>query len=494
MSLPNRGPNILLIHVDQLRSDCIGAYGNRQIKTPNLDRLSADSVRFTNSFCPYPVCTPSRYSLLSGLYVRQHCGWSNHSTLAPGIETFPRVLKRAGYRTKAIGKMHFTPTYLDVGFEEMELAEQDGPGRMDDDYHRELRAHGLVDADDIIDQRREFRARAPKSYWRTCGAKTSNLPDEWHSTTWIGDRAVRTIEKWSDSGNMLMAGFIKPHHPFDPSAPWDRMYDPADMTIMPGWTNAVPSHDRKYHRGYFPNHKLTEDVVRRATAYYYATISQIDHHVGRMIDLLEKRGTYDKTLIVFTADHGEYLGFHHMLLKGGHMYDPLIKVPLTIKLPGGRDAGAVRENLVSNIDLAPTLLRQAGLDVPEDMKGLDLAAPTADRPVVFAESRRGRIYMARSRGHKLLMPRKRGECLFYDMKDDPLELRNVAGDPKFKDAVDEHRRAIADWTTFEAVPPTYVDESSPSVGGSEAESMAEDGRRQMLEYFETAVTKYLDKS
>ncbi len=130
--------NILLIHADQHRSDCIGAYGNTDIKTPNIDTIANDGVLYKNSFCTFPVCTPSRYSLLSGLYVHQHMGWSNHCTLPPAIETFPRILKNNGYNTKAVGKMHFTPTYSDVGFEEMELAEQNGPGRYDDDYHRYL--------------------------------------------------------------------------------------------------------------------------------------------------------------------------------------------------------------------------------------------------------------------------------------------------------------------------------------------------------------------
>ncbi len=107
-------------------------------------------------------------------------------------------------------------------------------------------------------------------------------------------------------------------------------------------------------------------------AYYYATISQIDHHVGRLIALLKEKRLYDNTLIVFTADHGEYLGYHHLLLKGNHMYDPLVKVPLVIKWPDGRRAGSVSQRLVSNVDLAPTLCRAAGLQPAAEMRGEDL--------------------------------------------------------------------------------------------------------------------------
>ena len=103
-------PNVLVLHVDQLRIDCLGAYGNPDVKTPNIDQLATDGVRYTNSFCAFPVCTPSRYSLLSGRYVHQHAGWDNRSTLAPEIATFPKVLREAAYHTKAVGKMHATPT------------------------------------------------------------------------------------------------------------------------------------------------------------------------------------------------------------------------------------------------------------------------------------------------------------------------------------------------------------------------------------------------
>src|SRR5919199_705405 len=152
--------NVLVIQTDQFRWDCLGCAGNPDVRTPNLDAIATGGMQYTNSFCSFPVCTPSRYSLLSGLYVHQHGGWTNRCTLAPGIATFPKLLRAAGYHTTAVGKMHFTPTYLDVGFDEMELAEQDGDGRLDDDYHRDLMACGLADLDDVIDQRREFRQRA----------------------------------------------------------------------------------------------------------------------------------------------------------------------------------------------------------------------------------------------------------------------------------------------------------------------------------------------
>ena len=191
-------PNILLIHADQHRYDCLGAYGNTDIKTPNIDGLAQDGVLFENSFCPHPVCTPSRYSLLTGLTIHQHLGLTNRSTLPPGVATLPGQLKGNGYRTAAVGKMHFTPTYLDVGFDEMRLAEQHGDGRYDDDYHRWLASEGLCDRLDLMDQVAEFRRDAPQKYWDSFGALRSDLDEKHHSTTWVGDRAVELLDKWNE--------------------------------------------------------------------------------------------------------------------------------------------------------------------------------------------------------------------------------------------------------------------------------------------------------
>ncbi len=478
-------PNILIIHVDEHRIDCLGAYGNAQIKTPHIDRLAADGIRYDNSFCPFPVCTPSRYSLLSGRYVHEHRGWTNRDTLAPSIATFPRILRTAGYRTKAVGKMHFTPTYLDVGFDEMVLAEQDGPGRWDDDYHRYLMRRGLVDRNDIEDQlTREYRKYAPKKYWDTCGALVSNLPEEHHSTTWVGEEAVKTLRTWGDKGGqLLMAGFIKPHHPFDPPEPWDKMYDPEKLSVLPGWTEKCPARDLKFSRGYFPNDKLTEPALRQIMAYYYATISQIDHHVGRMVRLLKRKGIYDDTLIVFTADHGDFMGFHHMLLKGNYMYDPVVKVPLIIKWPGSRRAGTVSQQMVNNIDLAPTFCRAAGCEPASSMHGRLLQDESGGHDLIFAESNGGRQVMARSRDYKLILADSRNKNLFFDLRKDASELDNLYNSSEYRERVKTMEEALTAWRCKDARPKGYQDHNAPQIDQPNVPSHDLSHRPAIIEYY-----------
>lgn len=454
-------PNILVIMADQHRWDCVGFNGNEQIRTPHLDALAADGVNYPHTICPFPVCTPSRYSLLSGLYVHQHGGYSNHCTLDPHIPTYPQVLREHGYVTKAVGKMHFTPTYLDVGFDQMVLCEQDGDGRYEDDYHRALVQAETIDAIDLYDQRREYRQFAPQEYWDTFGALPSDMPEEWHSTTWIGDRAVETLEMWAEGGNLLVASFVKPHHPFDPPQPWADMYDPTSLDILPGWTDSVPAHDPA--QAYFDNSKLTETTLRRVMAYYYATISHIDHQVGRMVDVLRDRGLYNDAMIVYLSDHGEYLGFHHMILKQGHAYDPLAKVPLLIKYPDSRDAGTSSPALANLVDVAPTVLRQAGLPVPPSMTGLDLGDDTPSRQYAFLEQTGAGYYMARSHTHKLIWDRDPAKSQFFDLTEDPLEMNNLIDSPAAQPLVAEYRQAISNWMLFESPPFLRLAETAPQI-------------------------------
>jgi arylsulfatase A-like enzyme len=454
-------PNVLFVLVDQHRIDCSGAYGDPQVHTPNIDALAAEGTRFTNSFCPYPVCTPSRYSLFSGRYVHEHRGWTNHCTLPPEVDTWPGLLRTAGYKTGCAGKMHFTPTYLDIGISQMHLSEQNGPGRWDDDYHRMLRERGLIDANDLEDQEKEFRDHARDVYWDTFGALPSNLPEEVHSTTWIGDRTVEALGGWSGSGNLFVASFIKPHHPFDPPEAWADRYDPDELDVLPGWIEECPEHDLELNKGYFPHETITRDALRRVMVHYYATIAHIDHQVGRMIEVLKRKGLYDNTLIVYTSDHGEYMGCHHMLLKGGYMYDPLIKVPLIVRYPGAANGGTVSDAMVTNLDLAPTILRQCGVEPSAGMHGNDLAQ-SAGREIVFAESNGGAQVMARTRTRKLLRHDRPNRSFLYDLEKDPSDTDNRYADPAYADDVRALESALAEWRPG-PIPETYLNQDAPQI-------------------------------
>jgi arylsulfatase len=486
--MSNAKPNILIIMTDQHRFDCLGATGNPDIHTPMIDRLAADGVIYNNCFCAAPFCTPSRHSFVTGLYSPQHSGNTNTCTIPNGMLTFPKVLQENGYRTKAVGKMHYTPTYQDVGFDSMVLAEQAGNGRYDDDYHAYLLDHGLTDVNDLTDQVKEFRKRAPKDYWDSFGVKESNLPEQHHSTTWIANQGMDALSQWEGNGNLLMVSFIKPHHPFDPPAPWSEMYDPEQLKPLPGWTETCSERDLEKQPGYFPYRSLTLDKLRKIMAHYYGAISQIDHHVGRLLQLLQDKGMYKDTLILFTSDHGEYLGFHHMVLKGGFMYDPLSRIPLIIKYPDNHGHGTRRNELTSNVDIAPTLFKQCGLTIV-GLPGIDLSADSIDRQYVFSQQAYGVQFMLRSHTRKLIYSRDPKQRLFFNLETDPYEMNNLYGAPESQEEIQIFIRKLSDMVLFELQPPIHLDLLAPTALTEEQEQAAAEKHRISKEWFKIEMNR-----
>jgi arylsulfatase A-like enzyme len=347
----------------------------------------------------------------------------------------------------------------------------------------------LVDVIDLIDQRQEYRKNAPEEYWKSFGTITTNLPDEFYSTNWIANHAIETLREWDQSGNMLMVGFIKPHHPFDPPKKWAEMYDPDELELLPGWTEKPISYDISKNPGYFPNAELTDSTLRKSMAYYYASITQIDYEVGRMIKILKDKGIYDNTIIIYTSDHGEHLGYHHQILKGGNLYESIMKVPLIIKYPDSQYAGTESYKLVSNVDLAPTILHLAGLESLESMSGYDLRDDSFDREYLFGHAWFGNQAMARSKRYKLVHDRN-GESLFFDLENDPWEMNNLYNDTNYQDEIKSHLIAIVNWQgTDSLLNDNYLDEYAPIISQPNATTFDDGHRDRIIEYFKRKMTE-----
>jgi arylsulfatase A-like enzyme len=443
-------PNILVVLVDQHRADCVGINGNNDILTPNLDALARDGYSNTNCYSTFPLCTPARYSLMTGLYVRQHMGWGNRSTIPKELPTVGRLLKDAGYHTDYIGKLHFSPTYADMGFEDMLLAEQEGPGRYEDDYHRELRANGLIDFTDMQDQISELRKTAPPEYHANFGTAPTNLEYPYYSTDWIGLKALEHIDKWDNNPQLLFVGFIKPHHPFDTPPPWRDMYDPQKLSILPGWSESVSDEDYAVYPGFFDMKTLTPEVHREILRQYYGSITQIDHYVGQFIEKLKTKGMYDNTLIIYISDHGEYLGHHHLELKNNYLYDPVIKVPLIVKYPVRHPASRKNTSgespcdskLVSLIDATATILEAAGIKFPPSLQQKIFPLHVCKRDVIFAENLNSA--MIRTQDYKLIQSEKVASCLF-DLRKDPYEFANVYNSSEYQEIKAKLLKLLDEW-------------------------------------------------
>ncbi len=435
-------PNVVLIVADQHRWDCTGYAGNPDLRTPNLDALAAHGVNFAQAICQYPLCVPSRSTLLTGQYARTHGVRSNRDGLPEGAMTLPGLLHEAGYNTACVGKMHFIPTYANYGFDVMRLAEQDGDGRYEDDYHKWLEEQGAIDQIDLWDQ--VDRASAPKEYWDTFGAMPSNLPEAWHSTAWIGNMAVRFIHTAREPF-FLIIGFIKPHHPFDPPAPWHLLYDPNALKLPEGWRLPVPEEDAK-HGVSFDLRQMTEAKFRRVLAYYYASISHVDHQMGRLLATLESRG-FTNNIFVYCADHGDYMGQHGLILKSGaQVYDSLLRVPLVIAGLAGQRHGKTDPALAQLTDVMPTLLDAAGLDIPDSVEGKSLVpqlrrAKVPLRSEAYCEGPED-MRIVRGRRYKLVESTNADFKAFYDLKKDPHEFENLYGRPNAAAKQAELSRAL----------------------------------------------------
>lgn len=446
----------MLITADQLRFDHLGCTGHPVVRTPHLDGLAASGVTFAHAYAPATVCVPSRQSILSGLYPSAHGAMSNQSSLPESTLTLPEVMRRAGYRTAAVGKMHFHPVYAKYGFEHMRLAEQNGDGWKIDDYHaRFLAERRLVDQWDLWDQQYEHRLQAPKRYWDSYGAATSELPEEAYHTTWIADESIRYLERLEgDDPFFLWSSFIKPHHPFDPPVPYDRLYDPADVVLPPGgeaWRDkALTNLFGDPRLGYFDVREMSEAALRKVAALYYGLITHIDHHVGRMLDVLAALGLRENTVVVFASDHGDYLGQYGLFLKYPNVpYDALARVPLIVA--GPRDVvrdGRVVNELASLVDLWPTFASLAGAPTSEGLQGHDLTPALGGGPsglaerTVFVEGNDG-FKGIRSSRYKFLYHARGQTCELYDLREDPDELRDVAAERP--GVVRRHLAHLADW-------------------------------------------------
>jgi arylsulfatase A-like enzyme len=414
--------NILLITTDQQRADSLGVYGNPVCQTPNLDRLAAQGTRYTACRTQNPYCQPSRATILTGTYPSTHGVTSNGIDLPDDAvaRALPTLLGQAGYRSALIGKAHFASTYpvlptgkLEsvpgsalmapdwtgpyMGFDHVELLLFGhnmriaplmgqwtwcfGPPPFGLHYARWLFRDGNAEG---VERLRLMQPEAAGAKWDHTQTWNSALPEEHHPSTWVGDRSLAYLDEAARDARPFFAwvSFTDPHHPMDPPAPWSDLYGPDDVL------GHLPEKRSDDHEGKPPVHAawargargtpmewanpggalMSDFELATMTAGYYALISQLDHQIGRILDHLDALGLTDDTLVMVTTDHGELMGDHQMLFKGPLHYEGLLRLPLIVR-GAGFPAGAVVDDPVGTIDLAPTALAAADLERPDWMEG-----------------------------------------------------------------------------------------------------------------------------
>ncbi len=479
-------PNILLITSDQQHYETLGVT-NPRIKTPNLDRLAGEGVRFTRAYCVNPTCSPSRATMITGLYPAWHHCWAIGVKLPEDVPTVGDLLQEQGYNSILIGKAHFQPLASEPGSESIErqpiLRDLDfwrdfhGPwygfdhvetGRMHgheshagQHYALWMEEKGLANWRDYFQQwppDPEDKYRGPEY---TRGAMLWDLPEEYHHSHWVGERTVANIERSVAENKpfFLWSSFFDPHPPYVLPEPWASMYDMEEMQpgeYVEGEFDEMPPQYAKTReenpdyseyfepggRGLhgFHSHLHTEAEIRASMAYYYGMMSLIDAEVGRILDCLDRLGIAENTLVIYTTDHGHFLGQHGLIAKGAFHYEDLLRIPMLVRQPGTIPAGQVSDALQSQIDFVPTMLSAAGIPVPGLMQGVD------QFPVWRGEMESLRQHALIENRHnpttvhlrtlvndrfKLTVYRDAAYGELFDLQDDPGELVNRWDDPAY---------------------------------------------------------------
>ena len=404
-------PNILLITSDQQHWDTLG-FANPQLQTPNLDRLAGQGTVFTRAYCPNPTCSPTRASIITGLYPSQHGCWALGTKLPEDVPTLGGYLAQDGYRTALIGKAHFQPVKSTADYPSLEAP----PLLQDLDFWRDF--HGPFYGFDHVELARnhadEYWVGQHYAIWMEengcanwrdyfqppVGNNADQkhrwlIPEAYHYDTWIAERSNALLEEYAANEEpfFLWASFFDPHPPYLAPEPWDRMYDAAQITvpqIMPGEHAQNPLHfqltqqrepdfsaweetDGSGMHG-FRSHLHDQEDLAKDIAVYYGMITLMDKYIGQILDKLDKLGLAENTLVLFTSDHGHLFGQHGLIAKGPFHYEDLIRVPFIVRYPGHISAGAQNDSLQTLVDLAPTFLSFTGLDTPRTMAGQDQAA------------------------------------------------------------------------------------------------------------------------
>ena len=421
-------PNLVFILPDQLRYDFLSCYGASFIETPHIDALAAEGVRYQRAYSAHPVCVPARVSLISGLHASHTGVLDNGQFLRPdyaacGLRTWPEILNAAGYYTAAIGKMHFYPWDLRLGFQYRAIAEDKRWIHIRDDYYHFLHARGL----------RRYHGNEHEGYYENRGAIINRLPWECSVDHFVGQEACRFIRDHGKDGPFaMMVGFPGPHCPYDPT-PEYATFDPADMPKAvpeaPGDTPKLREQNVAGNRGPWNGvdyAEFTDAHKAKIRAHYAGLVKAIDDEVGDILGALLEQGLLENTIIVFASDHGDYLGDHNLIGKG-HFFEASCHVPMIVRLPG--QAATVQDDLVELTDVTATLLGLAGSEVPAHMDstplpGLGLATTPRER-IVGQLAGGWSLYDGEWRLSKYAT----GEVTLFNLAEDPQEQCNRANDP-----------------------------------------------------------------
>jgi iduronate 2-sulfatase len=424
-------PNVLFIAVDDMNND-LGCFGHPLVKSPSIDRLAAHGVRFERAYCQFPLCSPSRSSLLTGLrpdHTRVFDLQYHFRQDLPDVVTLPQMFMKNGYYVARVGKMYHYGNPGDIGTNGL-----DDRASWGERFNPAGRDKTTLETD--------IMNYTPK---RGLGSAMAFLADktgtdEQHTDGKVADQAIRLLEEHKDKPFFIAAGFYKPHCPWVTPKKYFDLYSLDDISlppITPQTRDNYPPPALASTRPW-PYFGVTPDQARECKRAYYAAISFVDAQIGRLLDAVDRLGLRDNTIIVFWSDHGYHLGEHGLWFKQS-CFEESTRVPLIISVPGQKTAGRASTRPVELVDLYPTLAELAGLTPPPHLDGNSLCPLLADVQASWNHPAYTQVQRGANPGHSVRTDRWRytewasgakGQEL-YDHDADPRELHNLAADPQY---------------------------------------------------------------
>jgi len=446
MAKGGKRPDVLFIAIEDVSPHRFGCWGNKICKTPNIDRLAGQGMRFDQAHSMTAICNPSRTSLLTCLRPDTTKIYGNGIDLkkaAPNSQSMPEQFKKNGYETIRIGKI-FHKAYDHKSSWTRAIAEGQGLPRP---KNKMRRAKGPdVDVEEGQARMAQLKRDGKKAEIAALRKKWGNpygSPFTWGGTGrddleeldgMLATQAVRVLEGKRDKPLFLALGFHAPHLSWRAPDKYFDMYPPEKMVLPVRDPKAGKSRDHRM---------LTEETWREAIAAHYACLTFIDAQVGRVLEALERSGRADNTIIALWSDHGYMLGEHYKWRKA-KMYDQSTGVALIMKAPGVTSAGSVCKRPVESIDIFPTLFELAGVPMPQDIEAVSMKRLLEDparpwkRGAVTAYRTKRTIRTERYRySEELKRKHKKTVKSLFDHQTDPHALKNLAGDPAHAATVSE---------------------------------------------------------
>lgn len=437
--------NVLFIIADDLTATAVSSYENKACKTPNIDRLASEGVRYTRAYCQYPVCGPSRASFMSGYYpsaTRTYGYISGRRNIGPERKMWSQLFKDNGYYSARVSKIFHMGVPTDI------VTGTDGT----DDEASWIERFNSKGPEWEAEGEAELVQGNPDGKIERKGGNVMTIVkaeggDLIHSDGKTAKKACELIKEHKDEPFFIGVGFVRPHVPFVAPKKYFEDY-PYDEIIMPpkieGDWDDIPPRGINYVTSV--NGQMSEEQEKKAVAAYYASVAYMDAQVGKVLNTLKEEGLENNTIVVFTSDHGFHLGEHSFWMKVS-LHEESVRVPLIIKVPGKK--AAVCNSFVELIDLYPTVAELAGLETSPHLQGKSLVK-TLDNPkekvrdMAFSVSQGGRTSLLRTDKWAYIQYNEDASAgiELFDMEKDPKQYTNLAENPEYSDVVAEFKEKM----------------------------------------------------